>query len=57
MKVAKAKALETIKLLGMDCSLLSKKLLEESAGVLLLKRNQEIVTEEKELFPSGDAWS
>lgn len=47
-------ALDTIKLLGMDSSLLRENILEESSGVLQFKRNQQIVNDETELLFSGD---
>ena len=52
MKTAEAKALETIKLLGMDSSLLRENILEESSGVLQFKGNLEIVNDETELLSS-----
>ena len=54
MKTAEAKALETIKLLGMDRSLLQENILEESSGVLQFNGNFEIVNGETELLSSGD---
>ena len=48
MKTAEAKALETIKLLGMDPGLLQQNSLEESSGVLQFNRNFEIVNDEAE---------
>ena len=54
MKTAEAKALETMKLLGMDSSLLRENILEESSGVLQFKGNLEIVNDETELLSSGD---
>ena len=54
MKTAEAKALEIIKLLGMDSSLLRENILEESSGVLQFKGNLEIVNDETELLSSGD---
>ena len=54
MKTAETKALETIKLLGMDRSLLQENILEESSGVLQFNGNFEIVNDETELLCSGD---
>ena len=55
MKTIKAKALETIKLLGMDHSLLQENILEESSGVLQVNGNFEVVNNETELLSSGDS--
>lgn len=55
MKTAEAKALETIKLLSMDGSLLQENILEESSAVLQLNGNFEIVSDETELLSSGDS--
>lgn len=54
MKTAETKALETIKLLGMDRSLLQENILEESSGLLQFNGNFEIVNDERELLSSGD---
>ena len=54
VKTAEAKALLTIKMLGMDRSLLQENILEESSGVLQFNRNFEIVNGETELLSSGD---
>ena len=53
-KTTEAKALLTIKMLGMDRSLLQENILEESSGVLQFNSNLEIVNGETELLSSGD---